>query len=114
MSQMMQQRVEMHHRSAGPAGYSCLIKAAVVHVQKRVTAAALLNTPLMEERQIIPQKVELKKKKKRHMCADRRQRRRSDVKNPRAQVAAGASGAEYGGGRHGNRWEIDADRFTVD
>lgn len=38
------------------------------------------------------------------MRIDRRQLLRSNVKNPRAQVAAKASGADYGSGRHGNRW----------
>lgn len=113
MSQMMQQRVEMHHRSTGPAGYSCLIKAAVVHVQKRVTAVALLNTPLMEERQIIPQKVELKKKKK-DICVQTEDSvggAMSKIPEHRWQPEPREPNTA---GRHGNRWEIDADRFTVD
>lgn len=38
------------------------------------------------------------------MCIDRRLLLQSNVKNPRAQVAAKASGAKYGSGCHGNRW----------
>lgn len=77
-----------------------------MHVQKLLTAAALLAAALVEMHQIKPQKVELKGEKKKdiRMCIDRRQLVRSNVKNPRAQVAAKASGAEYGSGCHGNRW----------